>query len=231
MRSSITLLFFLLTSLATVAQCTVTVPENAIVVPSNIFSLEPVPATGEAIWVCPGALAHYQGDGNTFFMEAGADMVIQGDGLTIYFKKADEVVNVPSFLTLTNTGGGNTIYTDEDLMYIVNGAEGETITECPVLTFTYTTAPPAGCQVQVGMPEHERAPLTLYPNPATTELVISTHQRNSMVRIIDGHGRQVIEERGGALLRLDVSDLAAGLYTVIVEGEKQRQVRRLHKVN
>lgn len=77
--------------------------------------------------------------------------------------------------------------------------------------------------------------LTLRPNPVTgDELYIdltSETEGLAMVRVFDVRGQQVLETQaevriGANVLELGIDELAAGMYTVVVEQDGERQTRR-----
>lgn len=77
------------------------------------------------------------------------------------------------------------------------------------------------------------AVLNVYPNPFTTSLKVSvgnnTVQRNT-VRVLDAGGKVVIQQTfTGGFISLDVSRLAAGSYTVQVNGSVQLQSFKVQK--
>ncbi len=64
----------------------------------------------------------------------------------------------------------------------------------------------------------QSAAVKLYPNPANDVLNIVLDGEATYVRIVDMAGRIIHQERGnGNMLRMDISDLSEGMYTVVLE--------------
>ena len=70
--------------------------------------------------------------------------------------------------------------------------------------------------------------LTLYPNPATTELTISATENISGVVITDLLGRTVYNWQfavGSLQVNVDVAELHKGVYMVKINGEVRKFVK------
>ena len=70
----------------------------------------------------------------------------------------------------------------------------------------------------------------VFPNPATDLVVLAGIQGNADVWLIDVQGREVLALNNAALngrYELNVSDLQAGAYTIVVRQGAQRGVQRL----
>jgi hypothetical protein len=78
---------------------------------------------------------------------------------------------------------------------------------------------------QVGIPELLPLNILVHPNPCTTEIAIAMNRPGqALVSIVDGTGRLVIGQRSlPANCTLDVSQLAAGLFMLIVEIDDVRR--------
>jgi len=64
----------------------------------------------------------------------------------------------------------------------------------------------------------QSAAVKLYPNPANDVLNIVLDGEATYVRIVDMAGRIIHQESGnGNMLRMDISDLSEGMYTVVLE--------------
>ncbi|HYG51598.1 MAG TPA: T9SS type A sorting domain-containing protein [Flavobacteriales bacterium] len=80
------------------------------------------------------------------------------------------------------------------------------------------------------MAENEPVQLQIYPNPASTQLVLqSTVSLNGSAIIYDAAGKLVCE-RGIQLNTVDVSGLDAGLYTLVIESTKGFIAKRFLKI-
>lgn len=73
--------------------------------------------------------------------------------------------------------------------------------------------------IGLSMPEADRSPFVLQPNPAADRITLVNAAPGSSVRISDTHGRLVRRIRvGSASETIDVRDLVPGIYFVDVEG-------------
>lgn len=78
--------------------------------------------------------------------------------------------------------------------------------------------------VVVSVEDRQRAEMRVYPNPASTVLTIEsglTEHANGLIRLVDMNGRIVLEEQMNGRNQLDVSGIAAGVYTIRVISEDQ----------
>ena len=75
--------------------------------------------------------------------------------------------------------------------------------------------------------ENEGVIASLYPNPATTELVIELTQQTQIVRIVDATGRVVAEiaTQGQLKVSVDLTPLAQGTYFVLANQHAMRFVK------
>jgi hypothetical protein len=228
MKNIFTLLMLGAIPYTLIAQCTVTVPANAIVISTTGGPNAPVTGNGQSYWVCSGVHRYFEGNGNTFYLETWTDVVITGSELTIYMKQGD--LDGGSSFLMINGGEGSVIYRAQPEANIMN-AGAATVNECDVMTFNYSISPPTGCMIIMGVPTHENESLQMYPNPASSELTISMNGASQWVRILDAQGRLAMERSGANVMKLDVSALPAGLYTILVEGDGQRHVQKFQKVD
>jgi hypothetical protein len=85
----------------------------------------------------------------------------------------------------------------------------------------------------VGIRENERSITRLYPNPVANEVNIELAGFSGQVEIsvLDVAGRVVyLSNEVGTLVRLDLAQLTAGTYSLVVRGENgETAVRRLIK--
>ncbi|MFM6983978.1 MAG: T9SS type A sorting domain-containing protein [Chitinophagaceae bacterium] len=65
---------------------------------------------------------------------------------------------------------------------------------------------------------HSLKPLTIYPNPAQSHLMIDTKLTINKISIIDMSGRKILEFQSPASIQIDA--LAEGLYQIIIETEQ-----------
>lgn len=71
--------------------------------------------------------------------------------------------------------------------------------------------------------------LTFYPNPARSNITFSGNQPLNKVVILDIAGKKVLETTPENKRVIDVSELQPGIYTVMVEYDKRKNVMRLIK--
>ncbi|WP_191907022.1 T9SS type A sorting domain-containing protein [Adhaeribacter soli] len=80
----------------------------------------------------------------------------------------------------------------------------------------------------------EKERVVLYPNPAKSELNISLPATSgkAVIRVMNLLGQQVLAERVevGNAIKLNVQNLPAGTYQVMIEADQVREVRRFVKV-
>lgn len=115
---------------------------------------------------------------------------------------------------------GNKTIAKFDTLGGINGSGGDIwITKWTVSTVT-------------GINEMAAPQFSIYPNPVTDMLYVSPKKQltaNALVAIIDLQGRVIREEKlsqnNGAVIPLDVSSLAQGVYLVKFNGQVQRLVK------
>ena len=104
--------------------------------------------------------------------------------------------------------------TTEDITGLATGTYTVTVTDlyCGIATYTVFV------DVTLGVSETENAAFSVYPNPGSSQVVISSGAtlRNATIKLIDLNGKTLIEERNisGNSFSLDVSKQAAGIYLV-----------------
>ncbi|MEY3074586.1 MAG: hypothetical protein RJB25_223 [Bacteroidota bacterium] len=86
--------------------------------------------------------------------------------------------------------------------------------------------------IEVGLEEANAMNLMVYPNPASTQVLVAfDNTAAGSVQIIDAMGRIVVSETlntiGAVALPIDVSQLADGTYTIQVTNANQVGIRRL----
>lgn len=77
--------------------------------------------------------------------------------------------------------------------------------------------------------------LSIYPNPASTEVSIdlSGLEKHVNIRLMDISGKMIMSEsnvQNGIVKRLDISTLSNGFYFLSIESENQRKVEKIVKV-
>jgi hypothetical protein len=216
MKKVTTLLVLLTASTLGVAQCTLAIPANAVVV-STIQGT--VTSNGQFVWICFGGLAAVTGNGNTIALEEGASGTAIGDNNVLYTKTSGTFIN----------GNNNTVYiTDPDM--VANIGTNTTINTCSSVVYTYANAPTTGC-LNVGIAETDRAVLLeLFPNPAGSELNVAIEgARIERLRLFDVQGRMLLDRTGTTTGKLDVGELPAGFFMLAVDTDRGPLVRRFQK--
>lgn len=80
----------------------------------------------------------------------------------------------------------------------------------------------------VGLDEQLELALDLFPNPATHTLNLTLETKQPFyAQVFDAMGRQIFEVRATDSARIDVSSWPSGLYSVLVESQDQRVVRKV----
>ncbi len=216
MIRAITLCVFLAALGSAFGQCTIAVPSTANV--QNGGSLQ-VFTDDQFHWVCQFGSLSVTGNGNTVLVENLGLGVVSGNNNTVITK--DPVTTI--------VGTDNTVY-------IVNAAAvndqgtNTTIITCPAITFIYDDAPADGCAVSVGLAEQQEASFILFPNPVVNELtLIPGHAKLQRVRLYDTRGTLVLDRSTNLSNTLDVADLPAGLYMLMVDTDQGTLERRLVK--
>ena len=189
--------------------CAATIPANAQVVNAN----GQVTATSQNVWICGGLTStQISGNSNNIFVEENSVVAINGAQNVIHTKAGVFVVlQLPT----------NTVY-KMPTAQISGGTAQTTINNCTSMTFDYSSAPSNGCSL-VGIGEND--PLVnveLYPNPADDVLNISAGGTAtiSQVRIADLSGRTVLSRAGAPTMRIDIADLPAGTYLVLIDTDR-----------
>ena len=216
MMRSFTLLLLLSSCTTTFAQCTIAVPGNAI----PITTLQgTVTANGQFIWVCLGGLAAVTGNGNTVVVEEQGVASLIGDNNTLITKVSSTFVN----------GSNNAVYI-LDAAGVADLGTGTMITTCPSILFTYGNAPANGC-LNVGIAETATSVrMDLFPNPASRMLNVAVEgARIERVRLFDAQGRVAMDLSGNLNQPLDVAQVPAGLFLVLLDTDQGSFVRSLVK--
>lgn len=200
-----------------VAQCDYTIPGNALVLDAN----GALPASNQSVWVCGGLTsAQVTGSSNTIAVEANTVFSITGAENVIYLKDGCVIVL---------NGFGNEVYLAPTAQ-VLQGATGNNLNNCTTVTYDDSGAPANGC-ANVGIEEASPVELTYYPNPVTDELFLGLGDGVTMeqVRVIDLGGRVVRTLAGAPTLRIDLSDVQAGTYLLVVETDRGQLLRRFTK--
>lgn len=117
------------------AQCTPSVPSNAIVVNST----ETINGGFDPIWVCSGDTLHSDGGFHTIFLESNSVMTTSGGIDTIYVKPGAK---------FSMNGGIHVIFHVNPADININGGI-PTLANCGSMTFNYANAPSNGCELEL----------------------------------------------------------------------------------
>jgi hypothetical protein len=76
--------------------------------------------------------------------------------------------------------------------------------------------------------ENDFAQIKMYPNPASTELVLSNLPENSAIRLVNMQGKVVISSQAKeSKYRIGVEDLPSGIYFVMIKANQNIEVQKL----
>lgn len=204
------------TSTLGLAQCTLNIPANAVVVSTIQGTLT---SNGQFIWICFSGLAAVTGNGNTIALEEGASGSAIGDNNILYTKTSGTFIN----------GSNNTVYiTDPDM--VADLGTNTTINTCSSVVYTYGNAPTTGC-LNVGITENaSTVQLDLFPNPVHDQLNLTIEgARLERVRLFDAQGRAVMDHVGPTTGSWDVGALAPGPFVLVADTDQGQLVRRFQK--
>ncbi len=196
------------------AQCNITIPAGAIPITASSSGS----SNTQPYWICSGISFTYTGSSNNvLYLENGANArLVNPSNMVIYMKSG------------SNLNGGLTLDAS-DVIYFVTGPSitnpGGVPTQiyCPVLTFSYTTAPPAGCTV-TAVPElsGNSNNLSVYPNPAhgIFELVVTNDtfiKEKPEIKIYNVLGEIIYQtEMVNEKSEIDLAEQPAGIYFIKV---------------
>lgn len=142
-------------SLKTSAQCSPSIPSQAVVVAvSDTFNFG-----SEIIWGCPGSIIVDNGGADTAFLEANCSYTSNG-GDVVIFAKTGCVINC--------YGDGEIIYKEPGVT-VNDISSGATVNNCASITFNYTNAPASGCASGLTVMS-SNVSVTATPNPASKSL-------------------------------------------------------------
>lgn len=68
--------------------------------------------------------------------------------------------------------------------------------------------------------------LSLFPNPASTEVSVSAAEAGQLITVLDASGRQVIHRVVNGMERLDLSGMEPGNYMVLLTGSDRKVLAR-----
>ena len=109
---------------------------------------------------------------------------------------------------------------------------GELLYENPVPDITYAIGWPSeivyeNCYWYVGLEEYEQNLITIYPNPASHELLLSHSSPEMVIRMFDASGRELQVTRQAS--KVIVSELESGYYVLHLDYLGSTSVHRFYK--
>ena len=198
-------------------------------------SITPAVFEPQPFVACDNSLIYYSGNNpDTIYMESSSRLVVRSSfNLVVYLrnncqlhidttspglKHFKEIVYDPTFTMFVDTAG----------ITVVNG-----LTSCPGLTYSYASFPngvspctlPSAIVEGLGSSE-----IHVYPQPAQDRLNISVpiSMSQTMLTLTASDGRLVGQQLIGAgNSQIDISNLSAGIYILMVSNSKQRIIRRI----
>jgi hypothetical protein len=84
--------------------------------------------------------------------------------------------------------------------------------------------PWASCALVTAIEDESLIAVDVYPNPITDHLVIQGQRAgvSLSIQVLDIHGQEIISRRGTGSLKLDLSDLSAGVYLLKVNNRRSK---------
>lgn len=205
MNKAVTIIVGCLVSVTAVAQCTSSIPSNAVVITSSTGGV--VPQSNTNFWICNGAFQQvFTGSNNQFWVETNAGFnSINGNGNTIRYKGT---------MPLGIFGSNNVIYATSATA-ISNQGSGNTINPCGAnqVVFNYASAP-AGCgAVSVGELGAE-ALAVQYDAVADAIRVQGPVEQVRELRVLDTYGRLLAVQGTSGLPVVHMGRYPSGAYIV-----------------
>lgn len=213
------LLSVLLLGPAAAAQCTVPIPNDAIIMTADDSSTSFVQ---QSVYLCSGTYVSASSVDPVIFLESGAHMNFSGLSKNIY-AKAGSIVD--------GSGIDDTIYYEMGAQLLIGGIN-QTFIECDLLTFDFGSIGVSPCASTSVNPAMAGPHFAIYPTLTSdhVEIIGPTGNRKGMIHVIDRFGRTVQERTAdGTRNAMDVSELAAGSYSVILTDGDTRWIGRFIK--
>jgi len=129
-----------------------------------------------------------------------------------------------SFITDTIYNNDSLTFTPPQSGYITCGIYSPLYNDTPYCSFS------AEVKLTTGLPELHAKPLVdIYPNPASTELVISANNfQPQWLTVYDLNGRRIAQQK--FVQKLDISKLSAGAYFIEIRGADASVTKRFVKL-
>lgn len=201
------------------AQCTFSIPANAIVVlPADIP--DTVSGNSENVWLCGYHGLIVVGDSNTVYAELPNVVVVQGDNNVVYTNGSNVGISAGSDGTIVHTSSSGYVMMDQ--------GTNTQILVCPGLNYDYSNAPVNGC-AGVGI-EEMRGSTHVLSNPFADLLVVSNDGTKAPYEVIGMNGKRITS---GILLNgrntIDLSGAASGVYLLLATMVDGLQAQRIVK--
>ncbi|MFN0030546.1 MAG: T9SS type A sorting domain-containing protein [Flavobacteriales bacterium] len=191
-------------------------------------------ALGDSAWIdvsdtTPVCLFHGDNDGTvTFdsdmFVLFGIMDVTEIDGSNSLHQKLDELGLQHCFEV--NEGLGHVPYQGNPAVY------DTTISIISNFLSHFICGADWDCgyrEITTGVSENENSDFNLYPNPANQSFIILQSVRGpaSKCTVMDATGRTVLQLQNSNITEVNIENLAAGCYQVLLEGNDWREVSKL----
>jgi hypothetical protein len=220
MSKKLTPFILLLSAGPVAAQCTSSVPADAVVISSSTAGVQP--QSGTDIWLCNEAFQQiFTGSNNNFWIEPNAFFNgINGNNNIIHYKGtaalgvfgSNNVIYASATTAIADQGSGNTIN--------VCGANG--------VVFNYGSAP-AGCGVS-GVNEMENPAISLYYDRTADDLVVDDPDGHPYeVHVLDAAGRSLGQRNATQRSQWSMAQYPAGCYIVHVLANARSSTYRFVK--
>ncbi len=187
------------------AQCTSSVPPDAVAITSDIFTVRL--DQGTHFWLCDSSMAQlFMGANNQFWIEAaGGNNSINSNGNTIYYKGT---------WPLDVTGNNNTVYAVSADAVELQGVNS-VVVECPDgVEFDYSEAPANGCVNLAGIHQPAAASLGVHYDPVNDRVRLRGLQGRGEARLLDMTGRELGRLPAGPGMEWSMAAYPPGYYVV-----------------
>lgn len=183
----------------------------------------------------------FEGDGDKDFCQVGTN--VSNSNRTIYEQIScigdmDTTVTVSGIELTSNMNYGTYYWYDCNSLQNIPFSENQTFTpsyngDFAVVINAFGCIDTSDCKTvsTIGFNELSEEEITLYPNPTSDYINITSSQPLTYVIISDASGKQVRSIAGNQqhILQLDLSDLQAGIYVLDLFANDSREVVRVVK--
>jgi len=216
MKTIITSLLAIIFSSGSIySQCTSTVHQNSVVITTVGDQRN---KSDKKYWICDGKSLILTGNRNYIWVDRGGTLSLTGDSNYVYAREGS-VVTIADNYNFVNID----LKVVQAADYTDNGTN-TTTTKCTPMIFDYSVAPSAGCTFWVGIEGVTFVKeAKIYPSPANDHIYVDfplEEITSYTYRIYDMLGKLILtseNQQSEELIKIDVSSLPGGTYTLQVE--------------